>query len=323
MSRLKFSAVALLCVSTVSFTSMASAADWADPARFESDDGSVVFQAGIGYTFLKGDELVYDGAGNRISHLIWESEAPVFTAKAKAALPGLWTLGGSLTVGGWGSSHMEDYDWLQGNYAFENWTDQSIHPDTDLDRYITADIAVGRDFHIDENATINLHGGFKYTNVKWSSYGGSFIYSSLGGFRDVVGDFADGEPAISYEQRYPGFFLGAEAAATSGAWTFSGLARGGLTMRSKAIDHHWMRDLRFDDKYSAVPFVSLGAQVEYAFNASASVFLGGSFDQYFHRKGDTTMYDIPTGLEVGGPVVDGAGMKFRAATVSGGLKIAF
>lgn len=323
MGRLKLSAIAFLCMSTVSFTSMATAADWVDPARFESDDGSAVFQAGIGYAFLRGDELVYDGAGNRISHLIWESDAPVFTARARAALPGQWTLGGSVAIGGRGNSHMEDYDWLQGNYAFDDWTDQSIHPATDLDRYITADIAVGRDFHIDENAIINLHGGFKYTNVKWSAYGGSFIYSSVGGFRDVVGAFADGESGISYEQRYPGFFLGAEATAASGAWTFSGLARGGLTVRSTAIDHHWMRDLRFDDKYSTVPFMSLSAELGYAFNASASVFLGGSFDQYFHRKGDTAIYDIPTGIEVGGPVVDGAGMKFRAATITGGVKIVF
>lgn len=322
MVRLKFSAIALLCTSTVVFTSMAVAADWADPARFESKDGGFVFQTGIGYTFLKGNEFVYDAAGNRISHLIWESDAPIFTAKAKAALPGQWTIGGSLTIGGWGNSHMEDYDWELDDYTFENWSHQSIHPDTDLDRYITTDIAVGRIFHIDANATLNLHGGFKYTNVKWNAYGGSFIYSSDGGFRNEVGNIPDGTPVISWEQHYPGFFLGAEATATSGAWTFSGLARGGLTAQSKAIDHHWRRKLRFKDEYNTIPFLSLEAQLDYAFNSSARIFLAGSFDQYFHKKGDTTIYDIPSGGD-SGPLVDGAGMKFRAATITGGLKIAF
>ena len=322
MNRAKNSLVALACVAATSIAGSAYAADGIDPLRFDSGDDTVSFQAGIGYTFLKSNELVYDAAGNRISHLIWESDAPVLTAKGKAKFYGNWTVGGSVTLGGFGNSFMEDYDWLQGNYNFDDWTHQSLHPDTDLDLYLDLDVAVGHDFRVTDNATINLHGGFKYTNVKWASYGGSYIYSSGGGFRNDIGNFPD-VPAISWEQRMPGFFLGAEASAKSGNWTFTGLARGGLTLDSQGIDHHWMRDLRFIDRYDAIPFMSLGAQVDYAFGNGSSVFLAGNFDNYFHKKGDTSIYDIPTGAQVAGPLVDGGGMSFRALTLSGGFKMAF
>jgi outer membrane protease len=295
----------------------------ADQVEFVSPERNFSFIGGIGYAFLKGDEIVYDDVGNRISHLIWESDAPVLTARFKANIKGNWTVSGGATIGFSGNSHMEDYDWLDASpsYAFGDWSHRSVHPDTDLDRYLNLDIAAGYDFILNEMTMVNLQGGFKYTNVKWTAFGGSFVYSDAG-FRDWVGDFPDGERGITFEQRYPGVFLGAEATAKNGAWAFTGLVRGGFTFNASDTDHHWMRDLRFEEDYSAIPFVSLGAQVDYAVTESASVFLAGNYDHYFKKKGDTTIYDIPTGTE--GPTFqDGAGMKFSSFTISAGVKIAF
>ncbi|RWK69722.1 MAG: omptin family outer membrane protease [Mesorhizobium sp.] len=71
---------------------------------------------------------------------------------------------------------MEELDHLsQRRIAGQDWSDQSIHPDTRLDRYINLDMAAGPDFVINDATVINLHGGFKYTNMKWKAYGGSYI----------------------------------------------------------------------------------------------------------------------------------------------------
>ncbi|MBX8819108.1 omptin family outer membrane protease, partial [Ochrobactrum sp. MR31] len=89
---------------------------------------------------------------------------------------------------------MKDYDWLMdppAGYGSDAWSHRSIHPDTQLNRYITADLALGHNFYVNETALLNLHGGFKYTNVKWDAYGGSYIYSR-NEFRDDVGDLSDG-----------------------------------------------------------------------------------------------------------------------------------
>jgi outer membrane protease len=130
---------------------------------------------------------------------------------------------------------------------------------------------------------VNLHGGFKYTNVKRTSYGGDFVYST-NGFRDDVGNLPDGEKGITYEQRYPGLFVGGEASTRFGAWTLTGLVRGGVTINASDTDHHWMKNNRYEEEYSATPFVSVGAQLDYALSERASIFLGGSFESSSARR---------------------------------------
>ncbi|PBB89976.1 hypothetical protein CK215_24805 [Mesorhizobium sp. WSM3864] len=87
---------------------------------------------------------------------------------------------------------MEDCDWLKDapSFAELDWSHQSIHPDTRLDRYIDLDMAAGPDFVINDATVINLHGGVKYTDMKWKAYGGSYQYSGEG-FRDYRGESPD------------------------------------------------------------------------------------------------------------------------------------
>lgn len=312
----------MVALGALSVTSLAARA--ADDVELAPAGSAFSLAAGIGWTWLEGNELVYDDVGNRISHLIWETNAPVVTLAAKGEVMNNWTVSASGAVAFSGNSHMEDYDWLDAapSYEFDDWSDQSIHPDTRLDHYFTVDVALGRNFVLNPAATINLHAGFKYTDVKWTAYGGSYIYSDAG-FRDDIGNFPDGERGISFQQRYPGFFVGAEATATSGAFTFTGLFRGGLTINASDTDHHWMRDLRFEDSYGIIPFVSASAKVDYQATDRISLFASAGLDKYFRTKGDTDMYDIPTGDFIDGTFVDGAGMDFMAITLQAGARFRF
>ncbi|GLS32618.1 plasminogen activator [Mesorhizobium albiziae] len=306
------------------FCATSTVATAADQTIYAAPDKGVVFVGGVGYTWLKGNELVYDEMGNRISKLIWETDAPVLTTGLKAEVWNNWTISANAVFGFSGNSHMEDYDWIAPyapSLAEGDWSHQSIHPDTELDRYINLDIAAGRDFLINDATTINLHGGFKYSNVKWSAFGGSFTYSE-NGFRDTVINFADGEHVISYEQRYPGLFLGAEATSKFDNWTLSGLLRGGFTVDASDVDHHWLRSLRFEDDFDIVPFISVGARADYQMTERASLFLAGNFDKYFREKGDTTLDDIATGAQVAA-FEDSVGMDFYAVTLSAGFKLTF
>src|SRR5690606_41940082 len=121
----------------------------------------------------------------------------------------------------------------------------------------------------------------------------------------------------------PGAVLGAAPAARAGPWSFSGQARGGVANRATDADRQWARDLRFEERYGAMPFVTAAARVDYAFDDRTSVFLGGEFQQYFHAIGDSTMYDIPTGDQLGPTSPDSAGMTLRAISVSAGFRMKF
>lgn len=290
----------------------------------QSSFSDFTFVGGVGYTRLEGNELVYDGAGNRISHLIWKTEAPVINLGVDGTFGQGWTVAGKAQFGFNGNSDMKDYDWANGDFAFDNWSDRSIHPDTALDRYINLDIAVGKNFDVSEDAILNLHGGVKYTNVKWTAYGGSYIYSTPGlGFRGDVGVSPAGEKAITFEQRYPGLFIGGKATITSGEWTLTGLVRGGLTVGATDTDHHWLRNLRFEEKYRAIPFVVLGAEGSYRVSERTQLTIGADFERFFRKKGRSQEYAIDSGLATGGPFDDAVGMDFQSMTLSAGLKVAF
>ncbi len=293
-----------------------------DISNHKYTDVNYAFSGGIGYSWIKANEIVYD-KGNRISHLIWKSQMPVLNGKLTADINEDVTFSGNMKVGLLGSGNMHDYDWLSATdgfrgYDFSNWTDHS-QSKTELDRYISLDIALGHDFVITPQNTLNVHGGFKYTNVKWTAYGGDYVYSSQS-FRDSKGTFAD-EKGISYEQRLPVIFLGSEWNTKLERWSFSALGRAGLTVSGKDIDDHWLRDLRFMDTFDTKPFFELQANMSYSFNEKTSLFFAAGFEKHLKMRGDTQIINHSNGTH--NFVSKGAGASFEAATVSAGLKVKF
>ena len=59
----------------------------------------------------------------------------------------------------------------------------------------------------DETSRIAVGAGVHYTDIKWSAYGGSGIYSTGGGFRNDYWENPDWVKGISYRQQIPIGFL--------------------------------------------------------------------------------------------------------------------
>ena len=264
-------------------------------------------------------------SGARLSQLIWELQAPVLTLGARARIMDTLTLAANAAVAFSGDSYLEDFDWIppfaQPGDGNDAWSDRSQHDETDLDRYVSLDLAVGRDFEINDAVTLNLNGGVKYSTVQWTAYGGNFIYS-VDGFRDLVGTAPAGTRGATFQQRFPGVFLGAEATADSGRWTFAGLIRGGVTVNASNTDHHWARDLRFENDFGPVPFATLGGRVDYAVTQRSVVFLATDVENFFRTTGNTKVYDMRTGALLAA-YDNEAAMDLFAFTLRGGLKLHF
>ena len=283
----------------------------------------VILRAGFGYSWITANEYVYED-GNRISRLIWESQAPVVTAALKVELWENVVFSANGKVGFSGSSHMRDFDWVGPyvrSYAAQDWTHYSTHPSTSLDHYVDIDAALGRRFTLGEGRQLTLQGGFRYTDIKWTAHDGPYLYSR-NGFRDTAKLDYTSLPAIDYQQRYAGLFVGAETELRHEAWTLTALVKGGVTFSANDTDHHYFRQLRFEDDIGTLPFLTVGARADYALSASAGFYLGVELDTYFRGTGDATMYDNATGklLDV---FKDGSGMDFQATTVSAGFRLAF
>ena len=179
-------------------------------------------------------------------------------------------------------------------------------------------VPVGYELARADDAVVRLHGGLKYTDVQWSAYGGSYVYST-GGFRDDAGAFPDGAPGITYRQQLPEAFIGVDGDQYYGNFRVGGLLRGGLTFAAVATDDHWMRDLRFYDYLNVAPTLALGADVGFALGPMAELVMAARYDQIFEQRGETRTYDTTTGNLAGISPDTGAG-DLRSFELTAGIR---
>lgn len=289
----------------------------ADDVRLQSLDGTVTFTGSYGLTAIKANEYVYEGKA-KLSQLIWKSAyVSTLNGAVKVELPRDFYLDVRGTIGLGGDGHMADFDWQKPGMP---WSDRSLHPDTRLDHYYVASLELGRTLISRDGTDIGLGAGFKYTDVQWSAWGGSYIYSD-GGFRDTRGTFDPNEKGITYRQSWPAPYLGVNLSRHDGNWTFSGALQAGLTVESYDIDDHWVRSLRFYDYFETAPTISVAGAIDYTVWNNASLYLSGSFDRIFRARGDTKAVDTSTGETEW--YDEGAGGDFRSATVAFGLRGVF
>jgi plasminogen activator len=308
-------ALALLCSTACS----AFAADFG--ATEDTAFGDVRVWGGVGVLWLEGNEYVYQSGttDDRLSQLIWQSTAPVLTAGLSVALPEGWTFAVDGKVGLSGDSYMEDYDWIapyNTGYGDDDWSHRSQHDDTNLDWYFDGTVKVGHDFAVGDNVTVNVNGGLKYTDIQWAAKGGSYIYST-GGYRNDVGDFPDGEPAITYRQQFPAAVAGIDLTMVQDAWTFEMSAQGGFTFAATTTDNHWMRDLEITTEVESAALAAVSAKATFAVTEDMNLFIGGSAEQIFTGRADAH-YDYA----VAPPDFDydnGQGADLFAATLTAGI----
>ncbi len=275
----------------------------------------------IGFADLEANEYLYDleDNGTTVSRLIWQATAvPVATFEAEWQAAERLVVFGSLGLGLGRGGDMADYDWT---VKGRPWSMRSQHPDTELDRYLVLELGARYDLLRGRGGRLGLAAGLSYTNVKWTARGGSYVYSSDTGFRDRAGAFADGAKVISYQQSLPAFYLGPAGAIEAWGLTLSGRVVGGLTLDGSSADHHWLRDLSFEQDYHPAPYLGLRARLELPIGPEAALFLGGRYRRHFLMKG-STLWD-EAGAEPQRLDGEVGGASFGALTVDAGLRVRF
>jgi len=303
-------------------TGSAFAADYSPVKNYTSQDGRVTFIGGIGYSWIKANEIVYD-EGDRISHLIWDARTPIIATELGFRPTERLTIEARFKAGIFATSRMDDYDWTGPyleSYAFEDWTFHSFHESTDLERYINGDIAFGHDTKINNTATLNLNGGVKYLNIKFNAHAGAYTYS-VGGFRNLSGPPNYAEKVISYEQRVPGVFVGARWTGEFDKALVSARARLGSSIGAKDVDNHFSRSILFIADFDKTPFVEVGANVQYSVSDRTTLYIGADYEKYFEMKGNILMKKLETGEATLHANAEGA--TFRSVTLTFGLKSKF
>ncbi len=153
----------------------------------------------------KTKERVYlaEEGGRKVSQLDWKFNN---AAIIKGAIN--WDLMPQISIGaaGWttlGSrgGNMVDQDWMDSSNP-GTWTDESRHPDTQLNYANEFDLNIKGWLLNEPNYRLGLMAGYQESRYSFTARGGSYIYSSEEGFRDDIGSFPNGERAIGYKQRF-------------------------------------------------------------------------------------------------------------------------
>lgn len=273
---------------------------------------------GFGYADIQASEYVYGDSGERLSYLDWSGGARVVTLGYAFPVNG-WSLSVSGAISVDGSFDMTDYDWLHEDYgySFGEWSDRSSHPDTRLSSYYKIEVEALRSV-----GEIQVGAGVGFTAFKAAAYGGSYIYSEDGGYRNEVGTNPDGEVGITYSQDIPYLYAIANGSHSLGqGFTLGWSGRLGVSFNVRDKDIHHNRDLVFRDEMEAAPYFGATVAVSKEMGRG-SLTASIDYDRHWDRKGDVSIYSASTG-EFQESASDGAGMGFTAVTVNVGYAVRF
>ncbi|MGC8535795.1 MAG: omptin family outer membrane protease [Rhizomicrobium sp.] len=256
----------------------------------------IVFQAGIGHMSGSANELSYDPTTHRIlSELHWQvNDAAVLKGKADIGITD-WLSAG---ISGWtaiaSDNVMDDYDWNLAPY--NQWSDHSHHPDTQLPTAWQGAIDLQARIYHHDGVSLSAIGGYQWTHFKWAAYGGSYTYS-VQGFRDVSGSFPANQLDSTYAQSFSAAFLGISGSyALDNRWQLGAELKGSpWAITASDQDHHVLRQLIYWDKFGQSHLWSIRGAVSYRIDAHVWIVGSLKYQAYTLGKGPTLVLDQSTG----------------------------
>ncbi|MCZ7463471.1 omptin family outer membrane protease [Rhizobium rhizogenes] len=254
-----------------------------------AEQSGITASLDAGVLNLRATETVHIG-GSKLSELEWETKnAMALRGSLGLELAPGWRVKAEGRVGFEGDGYMTDYDWIapfSRDSSKNNWSHRSQHDDTRLDHYFSGSFELNRMLLDDPQQYLSAGVGFRYTDVQWSAYGGSAVYS-LFSRRDLNIRFKDGEKGITYRQQIPAFYGNLTGGQRFGNWSLNAGLEGGAMVFAKATDDHWMRDMRFTDKFDVAGMFGVKAGVAYDLTQNASIYIDGAYEYTSLGRGDT------------------------------------
>jgi outer membrane protease len=251
------------------------------------------FEGGFRYQQGSALELVYDGPFV-LSELNWDIKDLLFVggtfrfhAHPRLGLVASYWVGVTEGTGG-----MTDYDFLIPGV----WTDFSEGP-VDINSASMLDLYLDWAFYRGNPVSLHVLAGYQQLDWDWSQYGGSFMYSEFGGFRNYTGTFDDDENGINYEQTFQIPYAGLALEGQQGNWAGRAYIQYSSFVQAEAFDEHVLRDLYFTDNFEDLDYLGLGLALQYRFGRRGHIGLAWDWHDIPEGRGDALILDAVQGVE--------------------------
>jgi len=294
----------------------------------------------IGVLNGESREIVYETTGNtcspygaspagwKCSELIWKLDNVPMAGAGITARPFSWL---AVSVDGWiniSDDHgtMDDFDWLGYPFGITDWDHHSHHEDTQVSDLYMLDLNVEASVISTRHFSLAGIAGYKRDHFAWDAYGGTFVYSDIGGgycFRCFTGTFTG--LGISYQQDFQTPYLGIAAAANLGRLQLDARVMGSDWVDAKDKDVHHQRStagLTFIEDFEQGRMIAVDAGANYLLTDNLSVGALYHYQDYSEVKGSTTIIDNATGASAFTPG-DAAGASHESHLFALSLKYRF
>jgi len=237
-----------------------------------------------------------------------------------------------LNIGVWsalteGNGTMVDRDWWYEpeTAAFlepndRNWTHESRHPDTSLDKGTIIDLNLS--VLALPAGPFSLRGivGYKNDAWHWSARGGTYTYSwEYPGARDSTGTLPAGQEVITYEQKYSIPYIGIHASWVRPSFRLESRLLFSPLVSVSDTDDHVLRGVLFEGDFSKGTYVGLGLNATWAFATHWAATLGVEYQTIPEIVGDFTK----SGADGYGVYRGGGGVAMSAVLVNLGAGYLF
>lgn len=301
----------------------AATVDTEATAEISTEQASIALsgRTSIGYLTGQAHEFVYwpHRGGHKASELTWDIDSLFMVGLGATIQPKQWL---AINIDTWfnigdGSGYMDDYDWA---IPGMDWTDQSIHDNTDVTKGFIFD--VNAEMTAFSTNQIQLTGiiGFRRDSFEWQSRGGSYVYS-VNGYRDMAGNFADDVLGITYEQTFNVPYIGIGFKGDFDRIHFAAKITGSVLVSGEAIDHHHLRNLVTTDDFSNESMIAFDVSFGYDVSDTIGLEVAYAYEKYDTMKGDSVWDFNDEGVSIAFP--DSAGADLETSMVSMNITYSF
>ncbi|WP_230532992.1 omptin family outer membrane protease [Microvirga roseola] len=296
------------------------------PAAASTAKPGGIFSAEVfgGYFTGTAGEYVYNVPGDRskVSQLDWQIDGAAIIGVRVIFKPLDWleVKGAGFTVLD-SDNAMDDFDWLAGYDGFDSWTHWSHSKDTQLAKFYQVDASAAAQLFDAGRIRVSGIAGYRFQTFKMNAYGGSYIYSSEMGFRDVEGSFPPGLLGIAYQQWWHTPYLGLGVRYTGDNLTVNAEVIGSPFVMAHDKDHHNLRGLVFEEAFAPDRMLGAALGVEYALTDSIALTGRVEYQKFLEARGSTRIKTVD-GLAAHLPKPS-AGADLTTLALTFGLKAGF
>lgn len=288
---MKFYFLALTLAMPVPFAAMANEKNHLFTA--DSFSGEI----GLGSLSGKTQERVYDpdSGGRKVSQLNWKYN---HAAIIKGALD--WDLMPWISIGaaGWTTltsrgGYMDDTDWLNENQ--NTWTDQSKHPNTQLNYANEFDLNVKGWLLNEPNYRLGVMAGYQESRYSFKAYGGTYNYTDENTGLPDIGSFPADTKVIGYKQHFKMPYIGLLGRYRYERFEFGSSFKYSGWVRASDNDEHYLTDTTFKGNFKNQNFYSLSGNAGYYLTPNAKVYIEGIWSRTTNKKGNSSANDYSAG----------------------------